>query len=107
MYRFEHRATWHQAITSEDNQEKRDAVKGVEFRCFEQNGKVRSATTLMSGVSGKSTSLTLQTDDFNVGESIKANDYIDYNGFKYQVATVASIRSVAYKGAKEYLIGLI
>lgn len=104
-YRFEHKATWHQAIISNDNEEMRDAVKGVEFRCFERPGKIRGSFAVLNGVRGETTTLSLQTND-KIAEQIKANDYVEYQGYRYQVASVLAMRSAAFRGAKEYILEL-
>lgn len=103
--RFTETATWHEDIISHDNEERRQAVKGIEFRCFVQTQKVRGVMSVLDGVSGKTATLTLQTDDERV-KDIEANHFVEYDGYTYNVVSVGAVRSLAYKGAREYLIGL-
>ena len=105
FYRFDSTAKWQSAIVSNDNQEIRPAVKGVEFRCFEQTLKVKGQTTIIDGASGMTAAITLQTDNGRVVD-MKVDDYVEYKGHTYTVISVGSVRSTLYKGAREYLIGL-
>lgn len=104
MYRFDQTAVWHKNIYSSDNEQVRGGVKGVKFRCFSKNLSKGQISNLQGTVS-KTISLILQTDD-KIALEIEADDVVEYNNFEYSVASIESVRSVAYYGAKEYLIML-
>lgn len=104
MYRFENTAVWHKAIESNDNEQSRPAVAGHEFRCF-SSGKVKGNTTIIDGVRVKTSSIVLQTDD-EIAIEIEADDKVVYEDRSYFVDSVQSVKSFAYKGAKEYLVFL-
>jgi hypothetical protein len=105
MYRFDKTAIWRKHILSNDNEQSRSAVKGVEFACFEQTGKVKGQATILEGASSNTSSITLQTDN-PIAKEFKTKDEVEFEGEKKKVVTVGEIRSLAFKGAKEYLIGL-
>ena len=63
MYRYDKTAIWHKHITSSDNEQIRPAVKGVEFRCFEQTLKTKGPAQILEGASGQTAAVTLQTDN--------------------------------------------
>ena len=105
MYRYDKAAIWHKHITSNDNEQIRPAVKGVEIRCFEQTMETKGPAQLLEGASGSSATVTLQTNN-PVAKEIRGKDTIEFENHKYKVVSVAEIRSLAYRGAREYLIGL-
>lgn len=105
LYRYDKTAVWHKHITSSDNEQIRPAVKGVEFRCFEQTLKTKGPAQILEGASGSSATVTLQTDN-PIAKEMKAKDTVEFEGHKYKVVSVAEIRSLAYRGAREYMIGL-
>lgn len=106
IYRFDNEATLHKAILTSDDEQIRPAVKGTTFQCFEQSLKVKGVSTILDGASQGTASLTIQTDD-EIALEIEADDYVEYEGHRYVVASVGAVRSSAFKGAREYLIGLI
>ena len=105
MYRYNKTAIWHRHMTSNDNEQVRAAVKGVEFRCFEQTLKVKGQTAILEGASGSTTALTLQPDNPVVKE-MKSKDIVEFDGQKYKVVSLGEVRSLAFRDAREYLIGL-
>ena len=105
MYRYDKTAIWHKHITSSDNEQIRPAVKGVEFRCFEQALRSKGQGQIIEGASGQTATVTLQTDN-PIAKEMKAKDTVEFDGHKYKVVSVAEIRSLAYRGAREYMIGL-
>lgn len=105
LYRYDKTAVWHKAITSSDNEQIRPGIKGVEFRCFERVLKSKSPARLIEGAPGSAVTVTLQTDN-PMAKEIKGKDTVEYQGHKYKVVSVEEITSLAYRGAKEYLIGL-
>ncbi len=107
MYRFDKTAILHKAILSNDDEQLRPAVKGTPFRCFEQTLKTKGAMTVLDGSKQGTVSLTLQTDNEDVALSVEADDQVEFEGHTYIVGSVGAVRSLAHRGAKEYLIGLL
>ena len=105
MYRFDKTATLHKAILTSDDEKLRAATKGTAFACFEQTLKSKGQSTIIDGAEGNTLALTLQTDDV-IALTIEADDQVVFEGHKYLVVSVGSVRSLAYKNAREYLIGL-
>jgi len=104
MYRFDQTAIWHKKVHANANEQVRGGIAGVEFRCFSK-GLSKGQMSHLQGTVSRTISLVLQTDD-NIALKIEADDVIGFNNFEYSVLSVESIRSVAYRGAKEYLIML-
>jgi len=104
MYRFESTAEWHKRILSKGGEQVRGGVAGVSFACFEKYSS-KSGTSHRQGTENKTVSIVLQTAD-DVALKIEAGDNVIYGGIAYTVKEVGTIRSMAYKGAKEYTIAL-
>lgn len=106
MYRFNKTAYYHKSIITNDNQEERSSVKSEPFRVFEQTGKVKGTVSIIPGSESSSLNLILQTDNRKLAEKMRVGDYITYENYKYTIQTISYVRSHAYLGAREYLIGL-
>lgn len=104
-YRFPDSAIWHKAVYSDDNEQMRAHVQGIEFDCVEYILKGKGKSARADGVVSHEVRMALKTAD-DRAEQFNSDDRVEFKNQRYFIDRVEPIRSNAYLGAKEYVIYL-
>jgi|LFRM01.1.fsa_nt_gb hypothetical protein len=103
-YRFDKKAIWHKRVHSAESEQVRGGVAGVAFACFARE-VTKGHFSPVQGTYVRTKILMLQTPD-PVAEQIEAGDEVEFEGYRYSVSGVQSVRSLAHRKAREYQISL-